>query len=165
MLDLKTDPVALYEALDPIFQKYHDLFQVQYPDSTKWGPVILMNSGKRNLAAIDRSKANYWVIDGQSETELPLAPAFVPRMSYSYKSHFSWKGKGEMPADEYAKLCQMVDAAHYQGKRIRFWATPDNEALWETLLGAGVDWINVDDLFKFRKFYFSASNDQNNYSH
>ncbi|MEO1437941.1 MAG: hypothetical protein AAFV80_20535, partial [Bacteroidota bacterium] len=155
MLDLKTDAAALYSALQPMFNQYADLFQT----SEKWGPIILMNSGKRDIDAMTAEQANFWVIDGQSASELALDPTFVPRMSYSYKKHFSWKGKGEMPADEYEMLCKMVDAAHYHGKKIRFWASPDNVDVWETLMGAGVDWINVDDLKKFRKFYFSGLHD------
>ncbi|MEM6722577.1 MAG: hypothetical protein AAF598_00990 [Bacteroidota bacterium] len=155
MLDLKTNPAELYKALHAIFANYTDLFQTK----DKWGPILLMNSGKRDLKAMSPEQANYWLIDGQAASELSLDPAFVPRMSYSYKKHFSWKGKEEMPSDEYELLCKMVDEAHYQNKKIRFWASPDQEAVWETLLGAGVDWVNVDDLQKFRKFYFSRLND------
>ncbi|MEE3055365.1 MAG: hypothetical protein VYB34_16660, partial [Planctomycetota bacterium] len=34
----------------------------------------------------------------------------------------------------------------------RFWATPEDPAVWKTLLEAGVDLVNTDDLPGLRKF-------------
>ena len=69
-----------------------------------------------------------------------------------------WNGlEGPMPGPERQKLRAIVAAAHKQGRRVRFWATPDQpsparEALWSELLAAGVDLINTDDLPGLRAF-------------
>ncbi len=51
------------------------------------------------------------------------------------------------------ELKNIVEKAHKDGRKIRFWAMPDNAAVWQKLLDAGVDWMNVDDLKRYRKFY------------
>jgi hypothetical protein len=42
--------------------------------------------------------------------------------------------------------------AHAKGCRVRFWATPDNPAVWQELLDAGVDLLNADDLAGLEQF-------------
>ena len=58
-----------------------------------------------------------------------------------------------MSTEEEAKLKSMIKTAHNSGRKIRFWASPDNEGVWQKLLDEGVDWINVDDLEGFNVFY------------
>ena len=58
-----------------------------------------------------------------------------------------------MPADEKAKLDDLVAQVHKKGKQIRFYGAPDNLAVWKTLLDAHVDWINTDKLKEYNHFY------------
>jgi glycerophosphoryl diester phosphodiesterase len=76
----------------------------------------------------------------------------MPIISDSYYNHFKWRGQGEMPADEKAKLLDLVKRVHAEGKKLRFWASPENEQVWQTLRSAGVDLINTDRLEELRKF-------------
>jgi glycerophosphoryl diester phosphodiesterase len=55
-------------------------------------------------------------------------------------------GRGDLPSSEAAKLDALVARAHERGMRIRFWNTPQNEAMWGRLYDAGVDLLNADDL-------------------
>ena len=62
-----------------------------------------------------------------------------------------------MPAKERLKLDQIVQKAHKKGRRVRFWATPDQpsparETLWRILLTTGVDVLNTDDLKGLQQF-------------
>lgn len=57
-----------------------------------------------------------------------------------------------MPDAERKKLQDMVERAHANGRRIRFWATPENPVLWQELKDTGVDLIGTDDLEKLRQF-------------
>ncbi|HRI61654.1 MAG TPA: hypothetical protein PK228_18070, partial [Saprospiraceae bacterium] len=41
------------------------------------------------------------------------------------------------------------------GKKLRFWNIPDQPNAWETLLKAGVDFINTDDLQGLEQFLAS----------
>jgi hypothetical protein len=70
----------------------------------------------------------------------------VPLVSDNWTRHFKWRGVGEFPEEERAKLRGMVQRAHAQGRRLRLWATPDNPPGWKELHKAGVDLLNTDDL-------------------
>jgi hypothetical protein len=67
-------------------------------------------------------------------------------ISDNWSRLFKWNGVGPMPEGEKATLVETVTKAHQQGRRVRFWATPDVSAVWNELLAAGVDLINTDDL-------------------
>jgi len=51
-----------------------------------------------------------------------------------------------MPAAEKKKLDDMLKKVHDEGKKLRFWASPDNENVWKVLQAAGADLINTDRL-------------------
>ena len=58
---------------------------------------------------------------------------------------------------ERKKLSALVQSAHMQGKKIRFWGTldfpcPARKEVWRELLAAAVDLINTDDLKGLREF-------------
>ncbi|MCP4442454.1 MAG: hypothetical protein GY810_26400 [Aureispira sp.] len=81
-------------------------------------------------------------------------------MSASYGSQFKWRGKGNIPIEQLKKLKGIVQRAHADNRRVRFWAMPNNEKVWQTFLDAGVDWMNVDDIKKFKKFWLAYKKEQ-----
>jgi glycerophosphoryl diester phosphodiesterase len=88
-------------------------------------------------------------IDGRlSDLDGPMNRHQMPLVSDSWLLHFRWMGQGDLSADEAAKLGAAVARAHERGMRIRFWSTPQNEAMWSRLYDAGVDLLNADDLAK-----------------
>jgi hypothetical protein len=46
-----------------------------------------------------------------------------------------------------------VAKAHAQGRKVRFWGTPDLPQVWREEVSAGVDLLNADDLPKLREFF------------
>jgi hypothetical protein len=70
----------------------------------------------------------------------------MPIISDSWFAHFKWRGRDAISDAERQKLRDAVAKAHARGRRIRFWAAPDNETMWRELDEAGVDMINTDNL-------------------
>ncbi len=61
-----------------------------------------------------------------------------------------------MLPEERNKLKEIVRRAHEKQRRVRFWATPDNEAIWRLLRDEQVDLINTDDLVGLSNFLAPA---------
>ncbi len=80
----------------------------------------------------------------------------MPLISDRWPSHFKWEGRGDFPPEEKKKLLAIVQQAHAAGRRLRFWATADNRAMWQALTEAKVDLINTDNLSGLQKFLQSA---------
>src|SRR5262249_11113479 len=92
-------------------------------------------------------------IDGRRVDLDTDAPShLVPWVSESWTVLFKWDGTGAMPDDERKKLREFVARAHKQGRKVRFWATPEKEAVWKELLAADVDFLNTDKLKELEKF-------------
>lgn len=102
--------------------------------------------------------------DGRLDDLGTGSPAsFTPLISANWTQTFGWLGAGPFPRAERDRLRTLVATAHREGRRIRFWATPDlpgpeREAVWSELLAAGVDHLNTDDLTGLERFLRARTN-------
>jgi hypothetical protein len=153
MIDVKTDAKETYAALVSVLDRYSDILTVTRDGKTEVKAVTVIISGNRDLKTIAEQKTRYAAIDGRpSDLDGDSPAALVPWVSGDWRVHFKWDGTGEMPGDERKKLRDLVAKAHKQGRKVRFWATPETEAAWKELLAADVDFINTDKLKELEKF-------------
>jgi glycerophosphoryl diester phosphodiesterase len=157
MIDIKRDGAEAYALLRQLCQKYQHLITHYFPknDSVSYGKVDILLSGHKPYAQVLVDSVRYMLIDGSlSDIGHPERSAVIaPRVSAAYHSLFKWRGIGQMPEHENKKLKNIVEKAHKDGRKVRFWAMPNNAAVWRTMHDAGVDWMNVDNLKRYRKFY------------
>jgi hypothetical protein len=113
---------------------------------------------------LEAQGTRYAFYDGRLDDLGTAAPAsFAPLVSANWAATFGWLGAGPFPRAERDRLRTLVTAAHREGRRIRFWATPDlpgpeREAVWSELLAAGVDHLNTDDLAGLERFLRARGN-------
>ena len=87
-----------------------------------------------------------WDADFNSELDSNI----ICRTSANFRNLFEWRGIGKMKEPEKKRLRNYVKQAHASGRKIRFWAATNRKKVWTELLDAGLDWISVDKLNKFR---------------
>ncbi len=158
LIDIKTHDEATYGALHDVLGEYKELL-TRYQDGTvEPGAVSAIVSGNRPRELMEAQELRYAGYDGRMEDLGTGARAsLIPLISDNWTNLFTWAGEGEMPAGERAELERIVDTAHADGQRVRFWATPDEagaerDALWQVLSEVGVDHINTDDLVGLETF-------------
>jgi hypothetical protein len=155
LIDLKTDSTATYARLNQLLRGYADIFTIFAHDSVAEGPVIAIVSGARPEAAMRAAPLRFAAFDGRLPDlarVAPLPPTFMPLVSESWSKISDWDGTGAVPPHLSHELARLTDLAHQQGRRIRFWGSPDTQAAWALLRDAGVDLINTDDLAGLRAF-------------
>ncbi|MFE3095441.1 phosphatidylinositol-specific phospholipase C/glycerophosphodiester phosphodiesterase family protein [Streptomyces sp. NPDC059248] len=159
LVDIKHDGVACYRELDRQLRAYHWMFSRSSRDRVHPGAVTAVVSGDRAARGpMEEQRRRYAFYDGRLDDLGTTAPAsFAPLVSANWNSAFGWQGTGPFPAAERARLRDLVDRAHREGRRIRSWATPDTpgpprDAVWAELLAAGVDHLNTDDLPGLERF-------------
>ncbi len=147
LVDIKTKGVEAYALLDSLLKSYDDIVSSHLDGELREKAVTIIISGDRPRAEIEKSNPRYAAIDGRLG-DLDSAPpaSLFPLISDNWGNHFKYRGQGEMPAAEREKLAAIVKKCHEQGRRLRFWATPENSTLWTQLRSAGVDLIGTDDL-------------------
>lgn len=153
LVDLKTDGPATYAALAKLLPKYDGVFY-DYKDNvlSTW-MVNVVVTGNRPIDEITRDPNRRVAIDGRLADLAGNPPMeLMPLVSESWTNHFKWLGNGPMPDAERERLREIAEQVQSQRRRLRFWATPDNPAVWKELQAAGVDFIAADDLDALQSF-------------
>jgi len=153
LIDFKTPAVRTYEALRPLLAKYEDMLTEFREGKVETRAVTVIISGNRPVRTLQQENLRYAAIDGRLrdlETNPPVH--LVPLVSDNWTTHFEWRGVAEFPETEAAKLRDSVQKAHAQGRKVRFWATPDRPPMWDALLAAGVDLLGADNLERLAEY-------------
>ena len=162
MIDIKTAGEETYRALARILSQYGDILTSVTDGREKPGAVRVIVSGNRAFEVIAADSPRYAGIDGRlSDLDSDLPAHLLPLISDNWRLHFRWQGDGEMPEAERTRLRSIIQQARDRGRRVRFWATPENENLWKELHAAGVDLLNTDDLPRLARFLRSRQSDAN----
>lgn len=158
LIDIKSEAEPTYLALHEVLQEYSDIFTTFGPEGVQDGAVTAIVSGNRPRELMEQQEIRYAAYDGRlSDLGVATDQTFVPLISDNFTNHFTWTGEGPMPEEEREKLIAIVETAHANDQRVRFWATPEGprkarEAVWAELLAAGVDYINTDNLKALERF-------------
>lgn len=151
LIDFKTDGKKIYMLLKQSLENYPELFTKK--DGQEHPPVSIVISGARPVDLICNDEDRICGIDGRiGDLDTKLTRSEMPLISDNWRSHFKWKGSGDIPKEEHAKLIEIVSKAHDAGRRVRFWATPERKSVWKVLADAGVDHINTDKLADLETF-------------
>jgi len=157
LIDVKTEAKATYQALHPVLARYADLLSVCDNGKFEQKAVTVVVTGNRAPELLAAQTVRYAGIDGRlSDLDSNVPAHQMPWISDRWTAHFRWQGEGPMPAEERAKLQQLVQKAHQHGRRLRFWATPELPAFWRELRSAGVDLINTDKLAELQRLLLEA---------
>lgn len=157
LVDVKTGAEDTYAALDRVLARYADILSVTRDGRFEPKAVTVVVSGNRAKETIARQAVRYAGIDGRPEDLDSDAPAHLfPWVSANWALLFRWNGDGPIPDAEKRKLREYVARAHKHGRLVRFWATPEKEAVWAELLAAGVDLVGTDKLDELQKYLLSA---------
>lgn len=153
LIDVKTEPITTYVALRDVLKQYKDILTTFSSESRIPKAVIAIVSGNRAQAVMASEATRYAAMDGRlMDLNSNTSTNLIPLISDSWANNFTWRGEGSISSEERQKLRQFVNAAHAQGRRIRFYATPDNIPMWRELLTADVDLINTDNLAGLQQF-------------
>ena len=158
LIDVKSNGPAAWPVIERQLAAYPQLFSASRQGRVHERAVTAVISGNRDLLAMKAATTRFSFYDGRmSDLGGPLPDSLVPLISDNWTKFFTWRGVGEMPAAERARLREIVATAHANGQQVRFWATPDaalpnREAVWRELVAADVDVLNTDDLAGLQRF-------------
>lgn len=161
-VDVKDGGPAVWDVLNDKLDDRPRLVSSWVGDREVTRAVEVVVSGQLANRTFD-DRVRWATGDGRIATPPPPGAirADLVVLSENWTKLFTWQGIGPMPAGERSRLHELVDAAHADGREVRFWATPDiepvgREAVWRELVAAGVDQINTDHLPELEAFLKSA---------
>lgn len=160
LIDVKSHADSTWAALEPLLRQYDDVITSWHGDSMTTRPVIAVISGERPLTTLSGQRDRWAALDGRLADLAAthgVPAAAMPLVSDDWKQITKWRGNGAPPNSARRRVEQAVARAHAQGRRLRFWNTPDSPAAWRLLLESGVDLIGADDLDALRVFLSGPS--------
>ncbi|HET9798390.1 MAG TPA: phosphatidylinositol-specific phospholipase C/glycerophosphodiester phosphodiesterase family protein [Gemmatimonadaceae bacterium] len=160
LIDVKSHAESTWAALEPLLQRYDDALVSWHGDSVTTRPVVAVISGERPLVTLPAERDRWASLDGRLD-DLDAArgtPAVaMPLVSDDWEQITDWRGGGAPPDSARRRVASAVARAHAQGRRLRFWNTPDLPVVWQLLVQSGVDLIGADDLDALRSFLSDSS--------
>ncbi len=147
LIDLKMPWPTIYPMLRSVLTNYADVLSTFTAEGKRTNAITVIITGDRTKEMFAGEAVRFAAYDGTlADLEENASRDLVPWISTSWSPTFHWRGNGEFPEAEAARLKRIVAKAHAQGRRVRFWGAPDNVGFWQTLRTAEVDLINTDDL-------------------
>lgn len=151
LIDFKSEGATTYEALKKLLEKYRPMLLASAEMPTPSLKIII--SGNRPVDIIAKDKSRLVFMDGRlKDLQNKIDPSLMPWISDNWRLHFRYMGSGTISAEERQKLRDYVSRVHASGAQLRFWATPENEALWKVLREESVDFIGTDQLERLSNF-------------
>jgi hypothetical protein len=163
LVDVKTEARSTWRALEAVLTEYgrsaDGLLTHWSPDGgLEPGAITVVVSGNRATDLMAADTDRYTSLDGRlTDLDGAAGADLMPLISARWADVFGWRGTNQISDADRDRLRALVEAAHAQGRRIRFFDTPDasaaiRENVWRTELAAGVDLLNVDDLAQGQRF-------------
>ncbi len=152
-IDIKKGCPDLLDTLISQLKKVEEMLTIWENGEKKIGAVsVIVGACGREKEWLEAPKRYFYFDSGMGGIGSEYGADVIPRVSASLKSVITWRGRGKMPEEERKKLKSIIDKAHADGRKVRFWAGTNKKKVWRELIDAGADWINVDRLKRFRKF-------------
>jgi hypothetical protein len=153
LIDTKSDANSTYAVLRQVLRDYSDLITQFDRRKVKRRAVTVVLTGNRPRAVLPKESVRLAGLDGQMpDLDQPNPNGIFLWMSEDWQQFFKWNGDGPIPADEKARLQDIVAKAHQRKMKVRFWDAPESLSFWSELRHDGVDLINADDLAALEKF-------------
>lgn len=152
LIDVKSAATPTYRAIDAALRPYGDVLTTFTGGDVRGGAVTATISGNRDQPAMAAQSVRHAAYAGRLTDLASTATAtLIPLISENWTTTVTRKGVGEMPAARRDRLRGIVATAHADGRRVRFWDTPDEpgparEAVRREELTAGVDLLDTDRL-------------------
>lgn len=153
LIDLKTNGESTWPTLNKALTQYGDILTSVTDGNQTLGAVSVVISGNRPMQLIAKTNPRFCGVDGRlTDLDSDKPAHLMPLISDNWFKNFQWAGDGPMPLAQRTKLHAHVTKAHAAGRKVRYWATPENENLWKELHAAKVDMLNTDQLERLQTF-------------
>lgn len=121
-------------------------------------PVTILISGERPPPGEYKNYPHYIFFDDDLKFfHTPWQWKRVGLVSLSFERYSHWNGENDLPDSDRKVLLHVIDSVHQAGKKIRFWAAPDNENSWSAQMKLGVDFIGTDKIQALSAFLAKKS--------
>ena len=145
LVDIKRDSANVYARLRETLANHTSLLTRFTNDAIEPGAITIVLSGDRPTAIVAAEPVRHVAIDGRLRDLGQRVPrSLMPLVSDAWATAFPSRSVDPMPEDEAARLRELAQRAHADGRMLRFWGAPDRVESWQAQQLGNVDWIGTD---------------------
>ncbi|MEX2129884.1 MAG: hypothetical protein WD772_00230 [Pseudohongiellaceae bacterium] len=154
ILDIKTDAMATYKALQRVMAGYERMLTRYSMTSTLPGTISLIITGNYSSDLLASEAERFVAIQGSvtNLTDADFNRHLSPVISLDWSGLFVWDGSGEMPADQLESLSMVSRMIRDAGAISRMLKAPPSPAVWRVLQSANIDLVDSDQVEFFGLF-------------
>jgi len=157
-IDIKFEAAQAYQALRERLYPFREMLTYYENGALHQGKVTVILSGERPFRQLLFDDLQLMTLDGRPDDLVKkYATRLMPFISENAGKVCQVSNYKEVGEKEIQRIYELVAKAKAQGKKVRLWATPEEEALWKELQKAGVGLINTDDLGRLRRYLLENS--------
>ncbi|MFK7979411.1 MAG: hypothetical protein AB8G86_05490 [Saprospiraceae bacterium] len=158
-IDIKFEAGQTYQALRERLYPFREMLTYYENGQLHQGKVTVILSGDRPFRQLLFDDLKLMTLDGRpDDLAKNYAPKLMPFISENAGKVCQVSNYKDVGAKEIQRIYELVAKAKTQGKKVRLWATPEEEGLWDELEKAGVGLINTDDLGRLRRYLLGKIN-------
>lgn len=152
-IDIKFEAGKSYKAIRAALSPYREMLTYYENGELHQGKVTVILSGERPFRQLLFDDLQLMTLDGRpSDLDSNYDTALMPFVSEHAGRLCQVRSFDDVGEQELQRIYDFAAKAKTQGKKVRLWATPEEEALWAELVKAGVGLINTDDLGRLRRY-------------
>jgi hypothetical protein len=157
MIDIKTGADNTYAAIEKVLARYSNILSSYDHGVVTKKQVTVVLSGHKPYQMLKAEQTRFAFIDEDlvKSKQDTTSTNVYELSSCKYSKILRWTGQGKFPDEERARLCAYVAMAHKFRKKVRLWASPENQEVWRELLNCKVDLICTDKLAELKDFLLS----------
>ncbi len=157
MIDIKTGADNTYAAIEKVLARYSNILSSFDHGVVTKKQVTVVLSGHKPYQMLKAQQTRFAFIDEDlvKSKQDTLSANVYELSSCKYSKILRWTGRGKFPDEERARLCAYVAMAHKFRRKVRLWASPENQEVWNELLNCKVDLICTDKLAELKEFLLS----------
>lgn len=156
LIDIKTEANSTYAQLKSLLEKYRPILTSYDNGQINLGAVTIVLSGHKPSTILASETNRLAFIDTDlrkmHRSKDTISNNVYTMASCKYSKLVKWSGFGSFPQKEKERLQSYVNMAHTRGEKVRLWASPENQTVWNELLNCGVDLINTNKLVALKQF-------------
>jgi len=152
-IDIKFEAGKSYKALRERLYPFREMLTYYENGELHQGKVTVILSGDRPFRQLLFDDLQLMTLDGRpSDLDKNYATKLMPFISENAGKICRVSSYDDVGAAEIQRIYEFAAKAKAQGKKVRLWATPEKEQLWDELVKAEVGLINTDDLGRLRRY-------------
>lgn len=152
-LDIKFDPKKTYSKLWEQLSPYNEMLTYRIGPQWHEGKLRVIFVGNAPMRTFLQERISFVAAQGTiADLEKEYDNKIMPLIGIDFEEDVEWNGVGKMPYEEYKTFRSIITKAHAQGKKVRVFNIPEEEAIWDVMVTAGVDLISGSDPVRFQEF-------------